>query len=107
LSEQEGGKRKARTSARYRVDELKVHTFSNPPPLPSHLRRLPEETHPDVVPELRRVRSLHGRNSVLHERHVHVLVVLNDAAGSEDGLGIERVVGEGVAEVLERLLVLA
>ena len=69
----------------------------------SHL--FPEEAHPDVVPELRGVGRRKGSHAVLHQRHVHVAVVLDDGSGSEDGLGVGGVVGEAVPEEVKRLVV--
>lgn len=72
-----------------------------------HVLPLPEEAHADVVPQLCGVGSLYRRHAILDERHVHVLVVLNDRARCQDGLRALRVVCQRVAEVLECLGVVA
>mmetsp|Transcript_19692 Transcript_19692/g.37528 ORF Transcript_19692/g.37528 Transcript_19692/m.37528 type:complete len:213 (-) Transcript_19692:538-1176(-) len=68
---------------------------------------LSEEAHAYVVPHLRRVGRLHRGDAVLDERHVHVRVVLDDAAGGQDGLGVLGVVRQRVAQKIERAVVLA
>lgn len=42
-------------------------------------------------------------SGALDQSDVHVGVVLDDGARGEDGLGVLRVVGERVAQVVERL----
>ena len=45
-----------------------------------------KETHADVVPQLGSVGCLHCSHTVLHQCHVHVVVVLDDGPRRQDGL---------------------
>mmetsp|Transcript_39906 Transcript_39906/g.87102 ORF Transcript_39906/g.87102 Transcript_39906/m.87102 type:complete len:343 (+) Transcript_39906:263-1291(+) len=67
---------------------------------------LPEKAHPDVVPQLRRVRRVHRCYSVLDQCDVHVRMILDDRASCQDCLGISRIVRQGVAEVVKGFEVL-
>ena len=71
-----------------------------------HKLLLPEKAHPDVIPELWRLRELPRGDAVLGQGHVPVVVGLHHGAGGEDGAGVGRVEGHGRAKLLEGELVL-
>ena len=72
-----------------------------------HELLLPEEAHPDIVPQWRRLWDVLSSHSVLGQGHVVVLVSLHHGPGGQDGAAVLRVEGEGRAETLEGRLVVA
>ena len=56
---------------------------------------LPEETHPDIVPERRRLGDVLDGNFVFRERHVVILVSLHHRAGGQDSSPVTGLESQG------------
>ena len=73
----------------------------------SHIFLFAKEAHGNIIPEWCRLRCLAGCHSVFGECHVVVPMRLHHAACSQDGPHIGRLIGEGIPQVFEGLLVLS
>ena len=69
-----------------------------------HELLLPEETHPDIVPQRGRLRYVLDGHFVLGEGHVVVLVSLHHGAGCQDGPPVAGIESQGSPETLKGCL---